>query len=63
MLAMTTANDDANGSKFVRVFRCFTNKMVIFGVVFQFFKNKVINLSYQDLLTDPYVTSRAEKPS
>ena len=64
VLAMTTAGVGASRSNFnfseklLLVFRCFTNKMVILGVVFRFVKNKVINLSFKDFLTDPNVTSR-----
>ena len=52
ILAMTTAGDGVIlevilCEKLLLVFRCFTNKMVIFGVVFRFVKNKVIILSFE----------------
>ena len=58
VLAMTTANDDASGSNFVSevvfLFRCFTNKMVLFGSL----KAKQLTLVSKIILTDPYVASR-----
>ena len=33
--------------KLLLVFHCFTNKMVIIGVIFRFVKNKVIALSFE----------------
>ena len=50
-------------NKLLLIFRCFTNKMVLFG----FTKSKAINSSFKDYLTDPYVTFRvtctAENPT
>ena len=30
------------------VFRCFTNKMMLFGVIFWLVKNKAINFNFQN---------------
>ena len=40
--------------KLLLVFRCFTNKIVLFGSL----KAKQLNLVSKIILTDPYVTSR-----
>ena len=60
VLAMKTADDGASGSNFVGelllVFRCFTNNMVIFGLLKAKAKRSI--LVSKIVLTDPYVTSR-----
>ena len=57
VLAITTADDDASGSNFVSevvVFRCFTDKIVLFGSL----KAKQLILVSKIILTDPHVASR-----
>ena len=55
---MTTADDDAAevilSQKLLFVFRCFTNKMALFGSL----KAKQLILVSKIILTDPYATSR-----